>query len=70
MSESPKGKHFDFFVDKTTPFYEGVATLTKGYLNTLSVLGIANFKACSAAFTEYGDLSESVFNQWINSTHI
>jgi hypothetical protein len=70
MTESPKVKSFDFFVDKTTPYYQGVATLAKGYFNTLSVLGAANFKACSEAFTAYGDLSESVFNQWITNTQI
>jgi hypothetical protein len=68
--DSPKVKSFDFFVDNTTPYYQGLATLTKGYLNTLSILGTANYKACSDAFTAYGDLSKSVFNQWITNTHI
>lgn len=70
MAETIKSKCFDFFVDNTTPYYQGLATLTKGYLNTLSIIGTANYKACSEAFTAYGDLSKAVFNQWIANTHL
>ena len=61
--------NFDFLVDFPT-FYQGAITLTKGYFETMSNIGTANYKACTEAFTTYGDLTKSVFQSWALKSHI